>query len=101
MKNIKTVLTTKGEEVSYFDEIITSGTMKDVYLATDNQSVVAFYREPLDSVGVFSHPNCETVKKLIYFFLVPKFYLGMVDGIYFQTTYTNPNTVWVRENLIS
>ena len=52
MKNIKTVVTTKGEEVSYFDEIIGSGTMKDVYLATDNKRVVAFYREPLDSVGV-------------------------------------------------
>ncbi|MFK5975994.1 MAG: hypothetical protein QM493_05765 [Sulfurovum sp.] len=52
MQNIKTVLTTKGEEVSYFDEIIGSGTMKNVYFTTDNKRVVAFYREPLDSVGV-------------------------------------------------
>jgi len=63
MKNIKTVLTTKGEEVSYFDEIIASGTMKDVYLCSDNKRVVAFYREPLDSVGV---DRIETIASSYY-----------------------------------
>ena len=52
MSNIKTIKTFSGEEISYYDEIIGSGTMKDVYFTTDKKRVVAFYREPLDESGL-------------------------------------------------
>ena len=46
--NIKTVQTFAGDTISYYDEIIGSGTMKDVYFTTDKKHVVAFYRDPLE-----------------------------------------------------
>jgi len=52
MSNIKTVYTTRGKEITYRDEIIGSGTMKDVYFTTDKKKAVAFYREPLDKAGL-------------------------------------------------
>jgi serine/threonine protein kinase len=52
MAQVKVVRSNGGEEISYYDEIIGSGAMKDVYLATDNKRVVAFFREPLDKSSI-------------------------------------------------
>ena len=40
--------TLDGQSISYVDEIIGSGTMKDVYFSPDRSYVVAFYKEPQD-----------------------------------------------------
>jgi serine/threonine protein kinase len=40
-----------GTEVEFIDEIIGSGTMKDVYFSPCKKYVVAFYRDPLDSAS--------------------------------------------------
>ncbi len=40
-----------GSKIEFIDEIIGSGTMKDVYFSPDKTYVVAFYRDPLDSAG--------------------------------------------------
>lgn len=44
----KTVQTLDGRSVEYIDEIIGSGTMKDVYFTSDGKQAVAFFREKLD-----------------------------------------------------
>ena len=48
MPTTKTVQTLDGKVVEYIDEVIGSGTMKDVYFTTDGKQAVAFFREPLD-----------------------------------------------------
>ena len=40
-----------GSDVEYVDEVIGSGTMKDVYFSPCKSYVVAFYRAPLDSAA--------------------------------------------------
>lgn len=52
MPESRTVTTLSGKPVTYIDEIIGSGAMKDVYLTADHQEVVAFYRDPLDAAGI-------------------------------------------------
>ncbi|MDX8393125.1 MAG: hypothetical protein R8K21_00880 [Mariprofundales bacterium] len=42
---------TDGTDIEYIDEIIGSGTMKDVYLSTCKKYVVAFYRTALDKAS--------------------------------------------------
>ncbi len=49
--SIISLLTQDGREVEFVDEIIGSGAMKNVYFSPCKQYVVAFYKEPLDSVG--------------------------------------------------
>jgi serine/threonine protein kinase len=49
MPTTKTVQTLDGQSIEYIDEIIGSGTMKDVYFTTDGQQAVAFFKEPLDA----------------------------------------------------
>ncbi|MGS3274259.1 helix-hairpin-helix domain-containing protein [Serratia marcescens] len=46
MANIVTCITKDGDTVQYVDEIIGSGTMKDVYFSPDKSYVVAFYKKP-------------------------------------------------------
>ncbi len=46
------ITATDGTELEYIDELIGSGTMKDVYFSPCKTYVVAFYREPLDAVGL-------------------------------------------------
>lgn len=52
MSKIIKVYTLNGEEIEYYDKIIGSGGMKDVYFSTDNQNAVAFFRDPLDDVSI-------------------------------------------------
>jgi serine/threonine protein kinase len=80
MAQIKTIKTLKGEEISYYDDIIGSGAMKDVYFTTDDKRVVAFFREPLDKnsierlemivgayySGIFDNQYGDYWKKLFY-----------------------------------
>ncbi len=44
MANIVTCTTKDGETIQYVDEIIGSGSMKDVYFSPDKSYVVAFYK---------------------------------------------------------
>lgn len=46
MANIVTCKTKDGETVQYVDEVIGSGSMKDVYFSPDKSYVVAFYHKP-------------------------------------------------------
>ncbi|MDE8744261.1 lipopolysaccharide kinase InaA family protein [Pectobacterium polaris] len=46
MANIISCTTRDGEPVQYVDEIIGSGSMKDVYFSPDKTYVVAFYKKP-------------------------------------------------------
>ncbi len=46
MANIITCTTRDGETIQYVDEIIGSGSMKDVYFSPDKSYVVAFYKKP-------------------------------------------------------
>lgn len=46
MANIVTCTTKDGETIQYVDEIIGSGSMKDVYFSPDKSYVVAFYKKP-------------------------------------------------------
>ncbi|WP_233947995.1 helix-hairpin-helix domain-containing protein [Pectobacterium versatile] len=46
MTNIISCTTRDGELVQYVDEIIGSGSMKDVYFSPDKTYVVAFYKKP-------------------------------------------------------
>ncbi|MBO0160358.1 hypothetical protein J0675_25825, partial [Vibrio parahaemolyticus] len=46
MANIITCTTQDGKTVQYVDEIIGSGSMKDVYFSPDRSYVVAFYNTP-------------------------------------------------------
>lgn len=46
MANIINCTTQDGKPIQYVDEIIGSGTMKDVYFSPDKSYVVAFYRKP-------------------------------------------------------
>lgn len=46
MANIITCTTQDGKTVQYVDEIIGSGSMKDVYFSPDRSYVVAFYKTP-------------------------------------------------------
>ncbi|EIB4739775.1 hypothetical protein K8W93_002495, partial [Salmonella enterica] len=46
MANIVTCKTKNGETVQYVDEVIGSGSMKDVYFSPDKSYVVAFYQKP-------------------------------------------------------
>ncbi|UAY92816.1 kinase [Pectobacterium polaris] len=46
MANIISCTTRDGELVQYVDEIIGSGSMKDVYFSPDKTYVVAFYKKP-------------------------------------------------------
>ncbi|WP_224553911.1 helix-hairpin-helix domain-containing protein [Pectobacterium versatile] len=46
MTNIISCTTRDGEPVQYVDEIIGSGSMKDVYFSPDKTYVVAFYKKP-------------------------------------------------------
>lgn len=48
----KTVTCTDGLTIRYYDEVIGSGAMKDVYFSTDGSQALAFFREPLDAAGV-------------------------------------------------
>lgn len=41
-----------GTDFEYVDEVIGSGTMKDVYFSPCKSYVVAFYREPLNAAGM-------------------------------------------------
>lgn len=52
MANIKTVQTFRGETITYVDEIIGSGGMKDVYFTTDGTKAVAIFREPIDKTAL-------------------------------------------------
>lgn len=52
MADIKSIKTSNGEIIEYYDEIIASGGMKDVYFSTDKKNVVAFFRDPIDNVGI-------------------------------------------------
>lgn len=44
-----TLTTDSGRQVSFDDEIIASGAMKDIYLGTDKTFVVGFFRDPPDA----------------------------------------------------
>lgn len=44
MANIVTCKTKNGETVQYVDEVIGSGSMKDVYFSPDKSYVVAFIK---------------------------------------------------------
>lgn len=46
MANIVTCTTKDGQTVQYVDEVIGSGSMKDVYFSPDKSYVVAFYHKP-------------------------------------------------------
>ncbi len=46
MANIVTCKTTDGKTIQYVDEVIGSGSMKDVYFSPDKSYVVAFYHKP-------------------------------------------------------
>lgn len=46
MTKIINCITKKGKSVSFVDEIIGSGTMKNVYFSPDKSYVVAFYQKP-------------------------------------------------------
>lgn len=46
MANIVTCKTKDGQNIQYVDEIIGSGSMKDVYFSPDKSYVVAFYHNP-------------------------------------------------------
>ncbi len=52
MAEIKTITSSTGEVIEYYDEIIGSGGMKDVYFSTDKKKAVAFFRDKLDSVAI-------------------------------------------------
>ncbi|MDQ7046946.1 MAG: hypothetical protein Q9M39_04760 [Sulfurovum sp.] len=52
MAETKTVQTSDGEIITYYDEIIGSGGMKDVYFSTDGKKAVAFFRDPVDKIGL-------------------------------------------------
>jgi len=52
MPNIKTVKTLDGKDVSYYDEVIGSGGMKDVYFSIDKTKAIAFFRDPIDSLSL-------------------------------------------------
>lgn len=52
MAETKTVQTSDGQVITYVDEIIGSGGMKDVYFSTDKKKAVAFFRDPVDKVGL-------------------------------------------------
>ena len=52
MAETKTVQTSDGQVITYLDEIIGSGGMKDVYFSTDKKKAVAFFRDPVDKVGL-------------------------------------------------
>lgn len=49
MADIITCTTHGGKTVQYVDQVIGSGTMKDVYFSPDKSYVVAFYRKPQDA----------------------------------------------------
>jgi hypothetical protein len=46
MANIITCKTKDGKTIQYVDEVIGSGSMKDVYFSPDKSYVVAFYHKP-------------------------------------------------------
>jgi serine/threonine protein kinase len=46
MANIVTCKTKDGKTIQYVDEVIGSGSMKDVYFSPDKSYVVAFYHKP-------------------------------------------------------
>ncbi|MGX8842318.1 kinase, partial [Klebsiella quasipneumoniae] len=46
MANIITGKTKDGKTIQYVDEVIGSGSMKDVYFSPDKSYVVAFYHKP-------------------------------------------------------
>ncbi len=52
MSKTKKATCTNGDVITYFDEIIGSGAMKDVYFSTDGKNAVAFFRDPLDKAGI-------------------------------------------------
>jgi len=52
MAEVKTVKTSDGQTITYTDKIIGSGGMKDVYFSTDKKKAVAFFRDPMDKVGL-------------------------------------------------
>ncbi|MDR2533889.1 MAG: kinase [Tannerellaceae bacterium] len=49
MANIVRLTATDGTPIAFIDEIIGSGTMKDVYFSPDKSYVVAFFKKPQDS----------------------------------------------------
>ena len=59
--SIVTVKAVDGSEVAYVHKDPMQGGLKDVYFTTDKRSVVAFYRKPLDSTGVFRLDKLVTV----------------------------------------
>ena len=51
MSNIINTQTLDGKPISFVDEIIGQGSMKDVYMSPCKTYVVAFYKTPLDAMG--------------------------------------------------
>jgi len=52
MAEVKTVQTSDGQIIKYYNEIIGSGGMKDVYFSTDGKKAVAFFRDQVDKTGI-------------------------------------------------
>ena len=51
MANVINCNTVDGDPIAFVDEIIGSGSMKDVYMSPCKTYVVAFYKTPLDNTG--------------------------------------------------
>ncbi len=51
MSNIINTQTLDGKPISFVDEVIGQGSMKDVYMSPCKTYVVAFYKTPLDAMG--------------------------------------------------